>query len=92
MVKYFRFLCLAVVLSGGLYPQEEHKGSNYDPAPKAKARREDPPPAPPPSQEAPAFQLPAIDWNDKTTYVKIALLVGSILLARRAFKQMRSGH
>ena len=81
-------MLLALALAGGLNAQEEHKGSNYDPPPKAAVKKEELPPPPPP-EEPPIFQLPSIDWGDKNTYLKIALLVGSILLARRAFRQMR---
>lgn len=67
---------------------DQRRGSNYDPPPVPKREY---PPAPPEDPDAgkPLFALQELDWTDKETWLKMALLVGSIVLARRAFRQMK---
>jgi hypothetical protein len=59
-------------------------GSNYDPPPVYEEPAPPPPPEPPP---APFWQ--EINLSEPLTYVKLALLFGSILIARRAFRDMQ---
>lgn len=70
----------------GLRTDAPHRGTNYDPPPMPKPKVEKVPAAPPPEQ--PLLQLPPVDWGTRETWVKLALLVGSILLAVRAFRDM----
>lgn len=73
------------------YADPPHKGTNFDPPPKTAKRKVDPPPrvAQP---EPPLFDMEPIDWGAKETWVKLALLIGSLVLARRAFHQMRGDY
>ncbi|QOY86969.1 hypothetical protein [Paludibaculum fermentans] len=91
-----RVLLIAVlVLAGGgvsdlmrgQSPNPAPHGTNYDPP--IVARPKDPAPPPPPPPEEPLFSLQDIDLDKSDTWVKMALLMGSIVLALRAFRQMR---
>ncbi|GEM_PF-5565265 len=64
------------------------RGTNYDPPPPPKKPKPEPEPKPV-EVEKPIFEFAHIDWEAKETWVKVALLVGSIILARRAFNQMK---
>ena len=67
-------------------PPDATRGSNYDPPRAPRPKPADVAPAPEPG---PLFALQELDWKDKFTWVKFALLVGSVLLALRAFRQMK---
>lgn len=67
-------------------PNTPPRGTNYDPP---VAQRRDEQPAPPPKPEEPVFEFQSIDFNKRETWVKMALLIGSVVLALRAFRQMR---
>lgn len=73
----------------GLRTDAPHRGTNYDPPPlpdpKASEQAEQPAPPPP---EKPLFEIPEVDWGARETWVKLALLAGSILMAFRAFRDM----
>ncbi len=69
---------------------DSRRGTNYDPPPQPKPTREPPPPAP--EADTPSISIQELDWTDKNTWLKMALLVGSILLARRAFRQMKDDY
>ncbi len=64
------------------------QGTNYEPPstvePQALVKEQ----PPPPEEPNPYLQLPPVDWGARETWVKLALLVGSVLLARRAFTDM----
>ncbi len=67
--------------------QGQGQGSNYDPP-----LRSAPKPPPPPTQvqaDRPLLEIQELDWADKSTWLKAALLVGSLLLVLRAFRQMK---
>jgi hypothetical protein len=64
------------------------RGTNYDPPPPPQPKH-DPPPTVDPEAGKPWFELQKLDWSDTATWVKFALFVGSIVLARRAFRQMK---
>lgn len=55
------------------------------PNPKASEQAEQPPPPP---SEKPFFEIPEVNWGARETWVKLALLVGSFLMAVRAFRDM----
>jgi len=42
-----------------------------------------------PNADKPLIPLQDLDWSDKSTWIKFALFVGSIVLAKRAFRQMQ---
>jgi len=65
----------------------ETRPSNLEPPPPKRPQVQTTNQTPPPPPE-PLIQLPELNWSDKNTYLKLALLVGSVLLARRAFRQM----
>ncbi|WP_321473230.1 hypothetical protein [uncultured Paludibaculum sp.] len=90
-----RVLLIAAVVLGlvgvaelgyGQGPNTPPRGTNYDPPPVPQ-HKEQPPPPPPP--EEPIFSLSDIDMNKSQTWVKMALLLGSVGLALRAFRQMK---
>ena len=64
------------------------RGTNYDPPPQPQPKYDPPPPADPEASK-PQFAFQELDWSDKDTWIKFALFVGSIVLARRAFRQMK---
>lgn len=70
-------------------PPDEQRGSNYDPPPPVKLKTE---PAARPEADKPFMAMQEVDWASRDTWVKLALLVGSIVLARRAFRQMKDYH
>ncbi len=74
-------------LMRGQNPNPAPRGTNYDPPIVARPKEPAPPPPPPP--EEPLFSLKDIDLDKSDTWVKMALLMGSIVLALRAFRQMR---
>lgn len=62
------------------------QGSNLDPPPVYEPQAAE---APPPKQAPPEPPFwSQIDYTDPSNLVKIALLVGSVLIARRVFKEM----
>jgi len=70
-------------------PGRELPPSNLDPPPKQEAG----PPPDPPSGETPQEEQPwsifnYVDPADPRFYAKLGLLLGSILLARKAYRQM----
>ncbi|MGJ5820546.1 hypothetical protein [Paludibaculum fermentans] len=90
-----RVLLIAVlVLAGGgvsdlmlgQSPSPAPQGTNYDPPIVARPKEPAPPPPPP---EEPVFGFQEIDLDKSDTWVKMALLMGSIVLALRAFRQMK---
>lgn|GEM_PF-2788259 len=86
-------ICL---LAGGLVLQAQQRNdqlppSNLDPAPAAAPQEyHEPRPAKKaePEKKNPFANL--VDPSDPKFYAKLGLLLGSILLARKAFRQMRS--
>ena len=71
----------------GLRTDAPHRGTNYDPPPMPKPKateQTEQPPAP----VKPFFAIPEVDWGTRETWVKLALLVGSVLMAVRAFRDM----
>ncbi|MBI4893118.1 MAG: hypothetical protein HY821_21015 [Acidobacteria bacterium] len=97
MRKLFYTLILAVTLVALMGPESrlsaqqpaQGQGTNYEPpssiSPESHVETA---PPPPPEEPNPLLQLPPIDWGSQETWVKLALLVGSVLLARRAFTDM----
>lgn len=69
----------------------QRQGTNYDPPPPVR-RQPLPPPPVEPEADKPLVQLQKLDWTDRDTWVKMALLVGSVLLARRAFREMKDDY
>jgi hypothetical protein len=97
-LKLFFRIAQFVVLLGGFALFAQPRGdslppSNLDPPPKSQ-------PAPyreprPPKQVAPERKWAITDYvdpSDPMFYGKLALLLGSVLLARKAFRQMRHPH
>ncbi len=87
-------LLLSLMLIGGMWTtqsmlpaQTSSQGSNYDPAPRRAPQTVAP--APPVEPEKPFELFNKLDWARKETWVKTALLLGSLLLALRAFRQLR---
>lgn len=76
------FLALALSLCA---PGQQ--GSNLDPPPPPMTYEEPAPAIAPAPPEAPFWRQ--IDFSDPTNLIKVALLLGSILLARRAFREMQ---
>jgi hypothetical protein len=81
-------LALALVLCA--LPSVRAQGSNYEPPPRGYSAAPppplpEPPPAPPP--EPPFWRQ--INYADPANLVKIALLLGSVIIARRAFHEMK---
>jgi hypothetical protein len=91
-----QFLLILALLAGPAAPfapaqppgpvDQPHKGTNFDPPPVTTHAPEPPPPVP---EEPPIFEFEKINWDAKETWIKMALLVGSLVLARRAFRQMK---
>jgi hypothetical protein len=94
--KWLQILALALGLSLLAVGQSDrlsdrpNQGTNYDPPPVPRPEAKPTPPIPeePEEPEKPLFDLPNIDWGARDTWVKLALLAGSIALARRAFNDM----
>jgi hypothetical protein len=62
-------------------------GSNYDPPPVSYTEPDlGPEPPPPPPPDPPFWRQ--VDYSDPANLVKIALLLGSIVIARRIFREM----
>jgi hypothetical protein len=88
---------MCAVLAAGYHPPasaqlanpESRRGTNYDPPPPPKPVEAPRPPAP--DAATPSISIPELDWTDKNTWLKLALLVGSVTLALRAFRQMKDG-
>jgi hypothetical protein len=82
-------LCLALLSAGSVYSQEagrELSPSNLDP-PQASP----PPPVNEEPQQEPTWSI--FDYVDPTEprfYAKLGLLLGSVLLARKAYRQMKA--
>ena len=91
-LKHLLLAALLLAAPVGLGAQQgapPTSGSNYDPPPRPKPQPPPPAePAKPAAEEKPYFSTD-LDWSDTRTYLKLALLVGSVLLALRAFRQMR---
>lgn len=77
-----RLAALALLLGVFAAGQE---GSNLDPPPPP-VKYEEPEPEAPPPPEPPFWRR--IDYSDPANLIKIALLLGSIVLALRAFREM----
>lgn len=84
-----------LALMGGMVvsaqrPGRELQPSNLDPPPKQAM---EPPPAPPtsaaPQEEQPWSIFDYVDPADPRFYAKLGLLLGSLLLARKAYRQMK---
>jgi hypothetical protein len=73
-------LALSVLAAG-------QQGSNLDPPPPPVIYEEPEPETPAAPPEAPFWRR--IDYSDPANLMKIALLLGSVLLARRAFREMQ---
>ncbi|MBN9657428.1 MAG: hypothetical protein J0H49_04580 [Acidobacteria bacterium] len=93
-MKRVLLIAVLVLLGGsvadsmrGQSPAPAPQGTNYDPP--IVARPKDPAPPPPPPPEEPIFSFKDIDFDKSDTWVKMALLMGSIILALRAFRQMK---
>lgn len=63
------------------------QGSNLDPPPPPVKYEEPEPEAPPAPPAAPFWRQ--VDFSDPANLIKLALLLGSIVLARRAFREMQ---
>jgi hypothetical protein len=57
----------------------------YDPTPPPQTEQAPPPPPPPP--EPPWYSH--IDFSSRQTHLKLALIVGSLILLRVTWRQMR---
>lgn len=92
-------MLLIALLATGLAAQEaatppgpqgdgQHRGTNFDapPLPKPKGQTQSQNEQRPPEKSL--FDIPDVDWGARETWVKLALLVGSVLLAVRAFNDM----
>lgn len=83
-------LCLALLGTGIVYSQEagrELPPSNLDPPPQTSP----PPPVNEEPQQEPTWSI--FDYVDPTEprfYAKLGLLLGSVLLARKAYRQMKA--
>ncbi|MCL4797071.1 MAG: hypothetical protein KJZ84_21065 [Bryobacteraceae bacterium] len=87
MARVFqRVLLIAAVLCGLAAGVCAQQGSNLDPPPVYEPQSVDAPPPEPAPPERPFWSQ--IDYTDPSNLVKIALLVGSIVIARRIFKEM----
>ncbi|MBI5281167.1 MAG: hypothetical protein HY858_05740 [Candidatus Solibacter usitatus] len=91
LTLFGRLISAQAPANGPGFADPPHKGTNFDPPPKSAKRVEDPPP-PAAEPERPFFELETIDWGAKETWVKLALLLGSLVLARRAFLQMKGDY
>ncbi len=88
MARVLQRVVLAAVVACG-FPAGicAPQGSNLDPPPVYEPQEAE---APPPKQAPPEQPFwSRIDYTDPSNLVKIALLVGSVLIARRVFKEMR---
>ncbi|MCL4843127.1 MAG: hypothetical protein KJZ79_14865 [Bryobacteraceae bacterium] len=91
MLSAQRLLLMLALVLCALPVVWAQSGSNYDPPPRGYYDAPppppipDPPPAPPP--EPPFWRQ--IDYADPANLVKIALLLGSVIIARRAFHEMK---
>ncbi len=95
MKQLVQFVCWLALMSGvALYAQGqsgELPPSNLDPPPQTQQ-------AAPPNERSPEEPIKEpkssiydlVDPSDPKFYAKLALLLGSILLARKAFRQMKS--
>lgn len=89
-----KFGCwLALVCGIALYAQEQSGGlspSNLDPPPPPQETQPNEPGKPEPAEAPTSSIFDALNPSDPKFYAKLGLLLGSILLARKAFKQMKS--
>lgn len=81
-------LCLTPAACAQTGTPVGQRGTNYDPPPPPTPKRA-PPPEVEPDAGLPQLELQKPDWSDKATWIKFALFIGSIVLARRAFRQMK---
>lgn len=73
----------------GLRTDAPHRGTNYDPPPMPKPKEQGAIEQPKPAAEKPFIEIPPIDFGARETWIKFTLLVGSVLLALRAFRDMK---
>lgn len=90
----FKFgCCLALICGIALYAQSQGSGlapSNLDPPQQTQQAPPNEPSPPAPVQEPRSSIFDRVNPSDPKFYIKLGLLLGSILLARKAFKQMKS--
>ncbi len=48
-----------------------------------------PPPVPVWPGSGPSFQFTMPDWSDRKTWVKVALLMGAVVLVKMSFRKMK---
>ena len=80
MTRYLLTIALWAFLAPGLQPHAARQGN---------PRAGEPPLPVEPNADKPLIAIPELDWSDKSTWIKFALFVGSIVLAKRAFRQMQ---
>jgi len=71
---------------------EDRRGSNYDPPPHPMPKAQPSAPAVDPDAGKPLIPIQELDWSNKETWFKATLLVGAVVLARRAFRQMKDDY
>lgn len=90
----FKFGCwLALMCGVALYAQSQGGGlppSNLDPPPQSQQAPLNEPSPPEPVKEPKSSIFDGVNLSDPKLYTKLGILVGSILLARKAFQQMKS--
>ncbi len=90
----FKFgCCLALICGIALYAQSQGSGlapSNLDPPQQSQQAPPNEPSPSEPAQKPKSSIFDLVNLSDPKFYTKVGLLLGSILLARKAFKQMKS--
>ncbi len=89
-----KLVCWLSLASGvALYAQAQEGGltpSNLDQAPQSQPAEPNEPGTQPPVVEPESSIRDQVNLADPKFYAKLAVLIGSILLARKAFRQMQS--
>jgi len=90
----FKFgCCLALICGIALYAQSqggELPPSNLDPPTQSQQAQPNEPSPPEPVKEPKSSIFDRVNLSDPMLYTKLGILIGSILLARKAFQQMKS--
>ncbi|MBA3973720.1 MAG: hypothetical protein C0504_05810 [Candidatus Solibacter sp.] len=84
--------CLALMSAAAVYaqgPGSELPPSNLDPPPQQAAQPHSEPAREAPKPEPPWSVFDYIDPSEPRFYAKLGLLLGSLLLARKAYRQMK---
>jgi len=89
-----KFGCWVVLMCGvALYAQSQGEAlppSNLDPPPQTQQAQPNEPSPPEPVKEPKSSILDQVNLSDPKFYTKLGILIGSFLLARKAFQQMKS--